>query len=212
MNIIGFSSGTISRESNTDLLVKAVMEKSDLSSKFVKLSNLNFNGCRGCVDICAKPQVCRYDDDVKSYYAKIKEADAVVIGAPVYFGKVNATMMSFLERFFGYRHVSCAISGKPFVVVMSGGMANDTARQEITGFLENFDVNVLDVVQYVSSIPPCFTCGRHKVCRIGGLYKMMGESALSINITPEMFGSWESNPEISAALDTAAEKIRNIVS
>jgi multimeric flavodoxin WrbA len=212
MSIIGFSSGNISRESNTDTLVRTVMEKSGLESEFVKLTNLNFNGCRGCVNLCAKPQACRYDDELKPWYEKIKEADAVVIGAPVYFGRVNATMMSFLERFFGYRHVSCAIAGKPFVVVMSCGMINDTAAKEITGFLENFEINVLDVVQYVSSIPPCFTCGRHKVCRIGGLYKMMGESGLSLNITPEMFGSWESNPETADALAAAAEKIRTVVS
>lgn len=211
MNIIGFSSGAVSRESNTDLMVKAVMEKTGFSTEFVKLSSLGVSGCKGCVNLCAKPQVCSYDDDLKPYYQKIKDADVVVIGSPVYFGKVNATMMSFLERFFGYRHVSCAISGKPFVVVISGGMINETLKDEITNFLKIFEINVVDVVQYVSSIPPCFTCGRHKVCRIGGLYQMMGESALSLNIKPDMFSSWKSNPETIDALDTAAEKIKTIV-
>ncbi len=67
MKIIGFSSGAINRESNTDRMVKTIMGKSGLESEFVKLSELNFAGCRGCVDLCAGPRVCSYDDDLKPY-------------------------------------------------------------------------------------------------------------------------------------------------
>ena len=51
---------------------------------------------------------------------KIKEADAVVLGSPLYFGTVNAAMVSFVERFFGFCHANFTIAGKPFVLVVGG--------------------------------------------------------------------------------------------
>jgi hypothetical protein len=63
-------------------------------------------------------------------------------------------------------------------------------------------------VEYSSNIVPCHRCGRHKQCRIGGLYEMVGEAALKMKITPEMFQVWEDNPETVAAIDAAAEKLK----
>ena len=39
---------------------------------------MNYSGCKGCVHLCAKPQVCLLEDDLLPYYQKIKKADAVV--------------------------------------------------------------------------------------------------------------------------------------
>lgn len=105
MNVIGFSSGGVGRESNADRMVRAILEKSGHDTEFVKLTELNYSGCKGCVQLCAGPQVCRLEDDLLPYYQKLKEADAVVLGSPIYFGTINATMLAFVERFFGYRHV-----------------------------------------------------------------------------------------------------------
>jgi multimeric flavodoxin WrbA len=212
MKIIGFSSGVTGRDSNVDRMVKTIMAKSGMDSEFIKLSDLTVSGCKGCVQLCAGPQECRYEDDLKPYYHKIKDADAVVVGAPVYFGKPNTIMMSFLERFFGYRHVESAISGKPFVAAISGGMEAEAAKTELINYLNYFDVNVVDAVAYSSSVVPCFSCGRHKVCNIGGLYLMMGDAAHSLKITPDMFQTWESNPDAPDAIDKAAEKLRHIAS
>jgi multimeric flavodoxin WrbA len=66
-------------------------------------------------------------DEAQPYYGKIKKADAVVIGAPVYFGAIASTALAFIERFFGYRHVDIPIAGKPFVTVIGGAMELDPA-------------------------------------------------------------------------------------
>ena len=86
MNVIGFSSGGAGREGNADRMVKAILEKSGHDTEFVKLTELNYSACKGCVQLCAAPQVCRLEDDLLPYYQKLKEADAVVLGSPIYFG------------------------------------------------------------------------------------------------------------------------------
>jgi multimeric flavodoxin WrbA len=210
MNIIGFSAGSVGREGNVDRMVKAIMEKSGHDSEFVKLADLNYSGCKGCVHLCARPQVCKLDDDLLPYYQKVKEADAVVIGAPVYFDALNGMAVSFIERFFGYRHVDIAIAGKPFVIAVCGGMMVDGATQQLRQMLGHFEVNILDAVQFQSRVPPCFKCGRHKECEIGGLYAMLGDAAHSLKITPELFNQWEDDRDVNTAIDEAAEKLRSL--
>jgi len=211
MNIIGISSGGTGRLGNVDRMVQALLYKSGHDSEFVKLSGLNYSACKGCVQLCAKPQVCMLEDDAQPYYQKIKDADAVVLGSPLYFGMVNAAMLSFVERFFGYRHVSIAIQGKPFVLAVGGGGRDpDAAVERFHQILRPFGVKVLDVVKYSSNIPPCFSCGRHQECSIGGLYGAVGKAAHTLDIQPEFFRRWEDWMPVVEAVEAAAEKLRNL--
>ncbi len=210
MKVVGFSAGSVGREGNIDRMVEAILEKSGHEVEFVKLADLNYSGCKGCVQLCAKPQVCRLDDDAQPYYQKVKEADAVVIGTPVYFDAMTSMVWAFIERFFGYRHVDIPIAGKPFVLVVGGAMRLDSAVEQLHKALGMFEVNVIDTVKYQSKIPPCFKCGRHKECEIGGLYNMLGDAAKELTITKEMFTRWEDDSGTAAAVDAAAEKLKNI--
>ena len=210
MKVIGFSSGSVGREGNTDRMVKAILEKSGHDVEFVKLTDLNFSGCKGCVQLCARPQVCKLEDDAQSYYEKVKAADAVVIGTPVYMGTVASTACAFIERFFGYRHVDIQIAGKPFIAVVGGAMALDAAVEELLRVLGIFEVNLIDTIKYQSSVPPCFKCGRHKDCEIGGMYRMLGDAAKKLTITKEMFSRWEDDSATVAAIDAAADKLKKI--
>ena len=210
MRILGFSSGGIGHEGNVDRIVKAIIEKSDSESEFVKLTELNYSGCKGCVQLCAKPQLCRLDDDLLPYYQKIKDADAVVIGTPVYFNTLNGAAASFIERFFGYRHVTSAIKGKPFVIVACGSMHTSSTVKELRRRLRKFLVNILGVLEYVSISPPCLNCRRHRECNIGGLYKIRGRSACSLVITADLFYRWDDNTDIVKAVEAIATKLREL--
>ena len=210
MKVIGFSAGSVGREGNVDRMVKAILEKSGHEVEFVKLTDLNYSGCKGCVQLCAKPQVCNLEDDLQPYYQKIKDADAVVIGTPVYFDTITATAWAFIERFYGYRHVDIPIAGKPFVVAVGGALMLDSAVEQFHKVLGMFEVNVLDTVRYMSKVPACFKCGRHRECEIGGMYMMLGEAAKDVKVTKDMFTRWEDNCEVVAAVDAAADKLKNI--
>jgi multimeric flavodoxin WrbA len=210
VKVIGFSAGSVGREGNVDRMVKAILEKSGHEVEFVKLADLNYSGCKGCVQLCARPQVCRLDDDAQPYYQKVKEADAVVIGTPVYFGAMASMAWAFIERFFGYRHVDIPIAGKPFVLVVGGAMVLDSAVEQLHKALGAFKVNVLDTVKFQSKIPPCLKCGRHKECEIGGLYSMLGDAAKELTISKEMFTRWEDDGGTAAAVDAASDRLKNI--
>ncbi|MCP4379188.1 MAG: flavodoxin family protein [bacterium] len=210
MKVIGFSAGSIGREGNVDRMVQAILEKSGHETEFIKLTDVKFSGCKGCVQICAKPQVCKLNDEAQPYYDKVKHADAVVIGTPVYFDAVAATALAFMERFYGYRHVDIAIANKPFVTVIGGAMKLDNAVNQMNKTLGMFNVNVIDTVTFASKIPPCFKCGRHRECEIGGLYAMLGDAAKEVKITKEMFVRWEDDAAAIAAVDRAAEKLQAI--
>jgi multimeric flavodoxin WrbA len=208
MKIIGFSSGAAGREGNVDRMVKGIMSRSGYDSEFVKLTDLSFSGCRGCAHLCAKPRVCQLDDDLRPFYGKIRDADAVVIGSPVYFDAVNGTTVTFVERFFGYRHLESALKGKPFVLAVSSGVYHEGVLFQFRKMLGFFEVNVLDAVVYDSQILPCMTCGLHKGCTIGALYARNPVAARSLEITPEMFRAWEDHPETVLAVERAAAKLR----
>lgn len=149
---------------HNDRMVKAIHDKSGHDAEFVKLTDLNFSGYKGCVQLCARPQVCKLADDAQPYYEKVKEADAVVIGTPVYMRTITSTAWAFIERFFGYRHVDIPIAGKPFVTVVGGAFPADSAVKELHRLLGVYEVNVIDTIKYQSSVPTCFKCGRHKEC------------------------------------------------
>lgn len=65
MKAIGFSVGGVGREGNIDRMVKAILKKSGHDAEFVKLADLTYSGCKGCVQLCAKPQVCMLEDDAQ---------------------------------------------------------------------------------------------------------------------------------------------------
>ena len=210
MNIIGFSSGGTGHVTNTDRMVKTILDKSGYSSEFVKLTDLKFTGCKGCVQLCAKPQVCLLEDEARPYYRKIKEADAVVIGAPVYSGSANALALSFIERFFGYRHVTLALKDKPFVLVVCGFNRIDAAVEQLERKIKASGAELVDTVTFISEAPPCLSCGRHQDCSIGGLFRVMGEESHSLTITPDLFLRWEDNPETAKAVEGAAARLRQL--
>jgi len=137
-------------------------------------------------------------------------ADAVVIGSPGYMNTFTSTAAAFIERFYGYRHVSIQTAGKPFVTVVGGAMMLDAAQENLQKMLGIFEVDVISSVAFKSSVPPCFKCGRHRECKIGGAYMMFGDAAKDLTITKGMFTRWEDDSETVAAIDAAAEALKKI--
>ena len=212
MKIIGFSSGVVGRESNVDRMVKAVLEKCGGDTEYVKLTDLTYSGCKGCVELCAKPQVCLLEDDLLPCYRKLKEADAVVIGSPIYMSDINGMMVSFIERFFGYRHVTIAVQGKPFLAIACGHRKSQHITERIERRLGTYRVKLVDIIEHSSKAPPCLVCGRHRECSIGGLYTVMGNKAHSVVVTEEMFCRWEDDPLAVRKVDQAVSKLLAAVS
>lgn len=209
MKIVGVSAGVVGRDSNVDRMVKAIMEKTGYDYEVVKLNDLTYSACKGCSWLCAKPQLCTLEDDLQPVIPKVRDADAVVLGSPIHFGTVSPTMLSFISRLWGFRHVDFVLKDKPFVLILSGIDVNRrTPGEDFRRALSAFRVNVLDVVEYSSKVPPCYRCGRHQECEIGGAYRLWGEETSSLEIKPELFNRWEDDAEIVKRIEAVAESLK----
>lgn len=211
MRVLGVSAGVVGRESNVDRMVRALIEKTSEDHDFIKLNDLNYVACKGCSWLCAKPQLCMLEDDLKPIVKMVRDADAVILGSPIYFGTVSPTMLSFISRLWGFRHVDYVMKDKPFVLVLSGIDAERRIPgEDFQQALSVYKVDVLDTIKYSSKIPPCYRCGRHQECSIGGAFRLWGEESHTLTITPEMFNRWEDDPKTLKRIDTVAEQLRLI--
>lgn len=70
-------------------------------TEFINLYDLVFKGCRSCLICKQKDKTkgkCYYSDDLTSVIDKIFEADALLIGSPIYFGEPTSGFRALLER------------------------------------------------------------------------------------------------------------------
>jgi multimeric flavodoxin WrbA len=74
----------------------------NVEAEIVHLYDYNFKGCISCFACKRKDGKsygkCAVQDELTSILKKIEEADALIIGSPLYFGNVTGEVRSFLER------------------------------------------------------------------------------------------------------------------
>ncbi len=79
--------------------VSKSLENEGIEVELVQVGNIAIRGCIACRK-CKEIGMCVFDDIVNEIAVKFKEADALVIGSPVYYASANGTMISFLDRLF----------------------------------------------------------------------------------------------------------------
>ena len=94
--------GSPRKDGNTGAALKemeAIFAKEGIEVETVHVGALEIRGCLNC-GACGKLGKCAIDDIVNEIAEKLKEADGMVVGTPVYYGSVNGTLMSILSRLF----------------------------------------------------------------------------------------------------------------
>ena len=76
-----------------------VFEAQGVETELITVGNKAIRGCIAC-QFCKKNGKCVFDDLVNEIAPKFEAADGLVIGAPVYYGSPNGTLLSFLDRLF----------------------------------------------------------------------------------------------------------------
>ena len=105
MSVIGIN-GSPRKTWNTAELLKNAMEGAaaqGAETELVHLYDLDYKGCRSCFACKIKDGPsngrCAFKDGLTPLLEKIEnEADAIILGSPVYFGAMTGEMRSFLER------------------------------------------------------------------------------------------------------------------
>lgn len=105
MKVMGFNGSPRKRKWNTVTLLKNALlgaKSAGADTELVQLYDMRFSGCISCFS-CKKltrkaDGVCSIRDDLTAVLKRVKEADALIIGTPVYYGTESASTRAFLER------------------------------------------------------------------------------------------------------------------
>lgn len=103
MKVIAIN-GSPKAEGNTYHGLKIVcesLENEGISTEIIHVGNKNIRGCIGCGGCSVnKNEKCVIDDEVNDIIQKLKNADGIIIGSPVYYASMAGTMKCFLDRAF----------------------------------------------------------------------------------------------------------------
>lgn len=103
MKVVAFN-GSPKKEGNTFHGIKMVadeLEKEGIEVEIIHVGNKTIRGCLAC-NGCVKNQdeKCVIKDEVNEWIEKMKEADGIILGSPVHYSSIGATMKAFLDRAF----------------------------------------------------------------------------------------------------------------
>jgi len=102
MKIIGFIASS-RKEGNTAWAVNKILEGAERQGAEVQswcFSDLDIKPCRGCSGCKKSGNGCVINDDMQSIYAAFTDADAIVLGSPVYMGQMSAQAKIFTDRLY----------------------------------------------------------------------------------------------------------------
>jgi len=135
-------SGSPKPNGNTALLIKEcakVIEEHGVSTEVVSFAGMKIEACIACRK-CAKTGKCGLDDGLNEIIDKIRAADGLIVGSPVYFAGARGDVMCALQR-IGYvsRNSDQYLAGKvggPIAVARRAGQIS-TLQQMLLFFLSS---------------------------------------------------------------------------
>ncbi len=157
MKILAINSSHRGRSGCTQLLLDKLAEGATACGaefETVVLAEQKINRCLAC-DFCNKPTTfgrCVHDgqDDVKAIFERMRAADIIVYGSPVYVFGVTGLLKTFMDRFnctgtepglcmtksgLIFHHVDKKVIGKPIVVMtLCANIEQETVKNTLAYF------------------------------------------------------------------------------
>jgi multimeric flavodoxin WrbA len=116
--------GSARRGGNTEILTQIALDeirKEGLETELISLAEKKIEPCDGCGS-CSKTGKCRIEDDFNSVFAKMKEAEGIILSTPVYYGAATPQIVSLISRFYSTRGKPLKNKvGGPIVVARRAG-------------------------------------------------------------------------------------------
>ena len=100
MKVIAIN-GSARRDGNTAILLNTVLEEcraAGLETELIQFGGTIIEPCKACWACGGKRNCVHHHDQFQEIFAKVTQADALVLGSPVYSANVSANMQAFLER------------------------------------------------------------------------------------------------------------------
>lgn len=102
MKVVAFN-GSPRKGGNTEFMIKKVfkeLEKEGIETELIQVGAENIRGCIACFKCMENQnQKCIIaNDNVNIYFQKMIEADAIILGSPVYCADMTGQMKCFIDR------------------------------------------------------------------------------------------------------------------
>jgi multimeric flavodoxin WrbA len=167
MKIIGFI-GSSRKQGNTAWIVNKILEgakEQGAETQAWCFSDLDIKPCRGCLGCHKGDRGCLIDDDMQKLYGEIEQADALVLGSPIYMGQMSAQAKIFTDRLFSQisprfsPHYKEKAVKKKLVLAFNQGNPNPDMFQVYIDYTKHmfqlleFDVKAVPVVTGMRNEP-----------------------------------------------------------
>ena len=126
------------------------LENNNIESEIFHIGKKAVQGCIACRK-CSETGKCTFNDELyNKLFDKVKEADGIVVGSPVYYSGPNGSLCALLDRLF--YSASYLMSNKPAAAVVSCRRGGASATFDRLN--KYFTINQMPVVssQYWNSI------------------------------------------------------------
>jgi len=101
MKVMGFVSSP-RKTGNTAWAVNKILESAEKTGAETQVwysNELDIRPCTGCLS-CTESSECVINDDMQKLYDALAQADALVLGSPIYMGQMSAQAKIFTDRLF----------------------------------------------------------------------------------------------------------------
>jgi len=201
MKILGINSSPRGTESHTLKVIEAVLDGSrqrGAETDMVDICKLDIQYCRAC-GACYAKGTCIQKDDFPDLFNKMRSADGIVIGSPVYLNNINAQLKAVFDRMSDAVHCQM-LSGK------YGCAVSTTASSGVT--------DVLGYITYILNRLGVLTVGEVGVAifsRQGALDSGLSEAASLGQTLVEAIEVQRRYPEQERALVENRERFKMVV-
>jgi len=137
---------------NTELMVRQALLAATAEGatyEILRLTDLNILPCTGCMACAFKSEArCHLDDDMEMLLAKMRAADGLILGAPVYILAPAAVVKLFLDRsIMTFQHAR-DYQGKPGIAITVAGLAgwDPLGLPLLTGTLLGYGYRLADAM------------------------------------------------------------------
>ena len=158
-NILAFCASP-RQHGNTDMLIDEALRGAagtGARTEKIMLRKIKMGYCIGCRK-CKEPgykKICLINDDMAQVYQKILDADALIIGFPIYTGRECAQLATFLDRWDGYERylfTSCLKPGRKAMVIGAWGYpCIDTYDHVIENIISILNLHKVETVEALSA-------------------------------------------------------------
>ncbi len=93
--------GSTRRDGNTAIMINKVFEElnaAEIETELVQLGGSVIQPCRACWACGGKGNCVHSADNFRGIFEKMKQADGIILGSPVYCANISANMQALLER------------------------------------------------------------------------------------------------------------------